>query len=128
MDWFFVGVGGFFGAITRYLVSIEVNRTFTALTGIAAPYGTAFVNISGSFLLGLFAGLALRHIDTTHELYLLIGVGFFGAYTTFSTFSTESITLLRAGRWEIALAHIVLTTGLCLIGAFLGLWVSGGVS
>lgn len=88
-----VGAGGFLGAIARYLVGGWVQQRW----GASFPYGTLVINVSGSFVLGLFATLALR-FGWNDEWRLLIAIGLIGAYTTFSTFEYETLRLIAEGR------------------------------
>lgn len=98
-----VGVGGFLGAVARYLVS---GATHAALGRPAFPFGTLLVNIAGSFVLGL-----LYHVGEAKDVLSpgfrhLVFVGMIGAFTTFSTFSLETVNLLATGDRSIALANI----------------------
>ncbi len=98
-----VGLGGFVGAVARYLVGGWVQQRW----GAAFPYGTFVVNVSGSFLLGLFATLALR-LAWGEPWRLLFAVGFVGAYTTFSTFEYETLQLIAEGnRYPAAVAYLL---------------------
>lgn len=87
-----VAIGGLVGAPTRYLV----DRAITARTTSERPWGTVVVNVSGSLLLGLLAGLALAH-HLPITMSALLGDGFCGAYTTFSTFTYETVRLVEDG-------------------------------
>ncbi len=89
----FVGFGGFLGAILRFLVSGWVQRMFSS----SFPYGTLAVNGLGSLLLGFLMGLSEGNI-VSPQVRLLVGIGLLGAFTTFSTFSYETLMLLRGGR------------------------------
>lgn len=111
-----VALGGFVGAPSRYLV----DRAISARTQSDLPWGTAAVNISGSFLLGLASGLALAHHLSPLGMALL-GTGFCGAYTTFSTFSFESVRLLEDGQVLEAAANVLASLALGLAGAAAGL-------
>lgn len=104
------------GAPLRYLVDGLVgDRTDSEL-----PWGILAVNVSGSFLLGLVTGLALHHgLDRTARI--VIGTGFCGAFTTFSTFSYETVRLLEGGRLREAAANVGLTLALGLAAAAAGL-------
>lgn len=112
-----VGLGGFVGANARYLLGGWVQQRW----GPSFPAGTFVINVSGSFLLGLFATLALR-LTWGEEWRLLIAIGFLGAYTTFSTFEYETLQLIAEGRQYGAAAFNLL--GSVLIGfaaAYLGI-------
>ncbi len=112
-----IGCGGFLGAISRYLVSELVYTLF----GTGMPYGTLTVNIVGSFLLGIMAQLALAGNFLATTTSPLLGIGFLGAFTTFSTFSVQTLELLESGSPAKALLNILLNLILCLIGAWSGL-------
>src|SRR5215210_3188383 len=90
-EFLFVGVGAVLGANLRYWVT----NYFAARLGLTFPYGTLFINISGSFLLGFVLTLLANRLVADPAYRLLIGTGFMGAYTTFSTFSFDTITLLE---------------------------------
>lgn len=96
-----VGMGGFIGANVRYLVGQWMQGRW----GSGFPYGTLVINLTGSFILGLFATLALRYAWNDY-LRLLVAVGFVGAYTTFSTFEYETLQLVSSGSWSRALMNI----------------------
>lgn len=91
----FIGIGGFLGSISRYLLSQYVDKKIDALF----PYGTFSVNILGCLLLGILYGLAEKENLLTTELRLLLTVGFCGSFTTFSTFVYEKLQLLNQGDW-----------------------------
>ncbi|TQR18452.1 fluoride efflux transporter CrcB [Psychrobacillus vulpis] len=108
-----VGLGGFFGAIARYYTSQKWNKTEEG----QLPYGTLFVNLVGSFLLGYFASSSLN------EIYmLLLGTGFLGAFTTFSTLNKELVMLQKLPLKWIAYFTITYVGGLssALLGYYLG--------
>ena len=114
-----IGCGGFLGAISRYLVSIGVYTIF----GAGMPYGTLTVNIIGSFLLGIVAQIGLAGNFLTTATNSFLGIGFLGAFTTFSTFSVQTLELLESGSPLKALLNILLNLILCLIGAWGGLTI-----
>ncbi|MDH7578411.1 MAG: fluoride efflux transporter CrcB [Bacillota bacterium] len=116
MDFFWVGLGGFFGALTRY----GVGRAFLFL-GTGFPYGTMVANITGSFLLGFIQVLALERFLLTPRVRLMLGVGFCGAYTTFSTFTRETFNLIHHQLLLPAFLYNGGTAVLCLLGAWLGM-------
>jgi fluoride exporter len=113
-----VGLGGFTGAIARYLVTVLLRR----LLGPGFPYGTFFVNVSGSFLLGfLVAALGHQVLPRSSDLRLALGVGFLGAYTTFSTLELECASLLEEGAWGLAAVNVLGSLLLGFCGLRLGL-------
>jgi CrcB protein len=109
-------VAGAIGAVLRYLVDGLIgDRSDSVL-----PWGILAVNVSGSFVLGLVTGLALHHgLGRTPRI--VIGTGFCGAFTTFSTFAYESVRLLETGRRREALANVTLSLALGLAAAAAGL-------
>ncbi|MCD6535384.1 MAG: fluoride efflux transporter CrcB [Deltaproteobacteria bacterium] len=119
-----IGCGGFFGAISRYLVSELVFIIF----GTGMPYGTLMVNVVGSFLLGIVAQLALAGNLLTTTASSFLGIGFLGAFTTFSTFSVQTLELLESGSPLKALLNISLNIILCLVAAWGGLSIGRFIS
>ncbi len=92
-DFFLIGAGAVLGANLRYwLTQLFANRF-----GVTFPYGTLFINISGSFLLGFLLTLIAHRFVQDPGFRIALGTGFLGAYTTFSTFSFDTITLLERG-------------------------------
>jgi CrcB protein len=97
-----IGLGGFAGAISRYLVDgFVVDRT-----GAAFPWGTLVVNLSGSFVLGLLFAMTAERAILPADIRGPVMIGFIGAYTTFSTYMLESWALLEGGSWAPALANL----------------------
>lgn len=117
----FVGVGGFLGASARYLLSSWLNHRLITNYGLDFPAATLLVNFSGSLLLALFVAWAGRRVDVSPNLRLLVATGFFGAYTTFSTFANETVALAQRGAWLAAAANLIGTNVLCILGVFMGL-------
>jgi CrcB protein len=119
MDWTqaklfgLVAIGGAFGSVVRYVASGYLTRG-------DFPWGTFFVNLTGSFLLALLFFLAMGRGFITSELRALVFVGVFGGYTTMSTFSLETVSLLTEGQLAWATGNIFLNAGLCVVGAYLG--------
>ncbi len=110
-----VGIGGATGSVIRYLLSsyLLVGQTF-----LGFPAGTFTVNTFGSLLIGFLLG----RLDSATATWLLV-VGFCGGFTTFSTFSADTVRLLRQGDWYAAGFYIVLSVVVCIGFAALGLWL-----
>lgn len=117
-----IGLGGFLGANARYLVANWAARRF----GARFPYGTFLINISGSFILGFFLALLQERAFLHPHYRLFFAVGFLGAYTTFSTFTYESLRLIQEGSFLLGFVNIVGSAVVGLLGAFCG-FVLGGL-
>ena len=121
MDSFlYVGIGGFFGANARYLLTLWVDKILHDYWP-AFPYGTLAVNVLGSFGLALAGVWFAARTGLSPHLRLLIGVGFFGAFTTFSTFASQSMALLDNDSLVAFLLNILLNNGVCILSVALGL-------
>jgi fluoride exporter len=114
--WVAFAVAAAVGAPARYLLDGLVHDA----TGGEFPWGTCVINVSGSFLLGILSGLALYH-GFPDDAKVVLGTGFCGAYTTFSTFSFETIRLVEGGDGRAAIRNIVVNTGGGLLAAAAGL-------
>ena len=115
-DCAFVGVGGFFGAAGRFLLSGWVGSHAGNF-----PYGTLTVNVIGSLAIGFLAAALADRVLAGAALRLLVMAGFLGAFTTFSAFSYESIQLWQTGRWPALLANIGVSVGGCLLATAAGM-------
>ena len=97
-----IAVFGAVGTLARFglqgLVQIKMNSTF--------PYGTLLINLTGCFLLGLLGQLLLNRVIVPPEWRMAITVGFFGGYTTFSSFGWETAKMLEDGEWMQATAYV----------------------
>ena len=111
-----VGIGGFFGAIARFSISKSLNNKFRT----KIPLGTLTVNLLGAFLLGILLG---SKVDVM--VFLLIGTGFMGAFTTFSTLSLELVQMHINKYLKEFTSYIFLTYCMGFILAYLGYWVGG---
>ncbi len=120
MQMVYIGVFGACGCLSRYLVSGWVY----ALVGRGLPYGTLAVNIFGSLLLGLIMEGGLRSALLPAEVRMGITTGFMGGFTTFSTFSYETVRLLEDGSFVAAGANIVLNVLVCVLFAGLGIMLA----
>jgi CrcB protein len=111
-----VMVGGGLGAGARYLLSAQVTRWL----GSGFPWGTLAVNVLGSFLLGLLLPVGLRGTALSPTAVIALSVGVLGGFTTYSSFSVETLTLLQQGSHASALANVAGTLVLCLAASWLG--------
>jgi CrcB protein len=109
---------GALGSVSRYALSGAVYAAF----GQGVAYGTLVVNIVGSFCLGLLMHLGLNTDLIPPHLRTAVAVGFLGAFTTFSTFSYETLQFLQEGAWGAAALNILLSVGLGVIAAFAGMF------
>lgn len=103
MPYLLVGVGGFIGANARFVVARIVGGMFET----KFPLGTFVINVSGSFLLGILGTIvALKVMPNSESMRLALGVGFLGAFTTFSTFEFETHALFDDGSWLTATTNM----------------------
>ncbi|HEX3672245.1 MAG TPA: fluoride efflux transporter CrcB [Candidatus Cybelea sp.] len=112
-----VGIGAGFGGVCRYALTL----LFVSRYGPGFPFGTFFINISGSFLIGVLAAvLQTRAVGIEPLLRIGLTAGFLGGYTTFSTFAFETLTLGGEREWRLALAYgfgsVVLGVAACYLG------------
>ncbi len=115
MKWIWVGAGGFLGAIARYAVGGWISARYRG----QFPLATFVINVTGSFVLGLFLTVATERVAIDPRWRLLAAVGFVGAYTTFSTFEYESERLVATGGFWLAAVNLA---GSVLVG-FAAVWL-----
>ncbi len=118
----YVALGGSLGAVSRYGIGEWARKRL----GDALPWGTLIVNVVGSLLLGILLGLALREVGTRGQR-LAFGTGFLGAFTTFSTFSTETVLMAQQGKLSGAVLNVVLNLAVGIGAAIGGLWLAAKV-
>jgi fluoride exporter len=116
----YVALGSAVGGVSRYLLGGLIQR----LLNTTFPAGTLLVNISGSFLLGAILRYAIDTPTFSPEVRALLTIGFCGGYTTFSTFSYETVALLEDGEWTRAGLYVGASVLLSLVGTFLGFAVA----
>lgn len=113
-----VGLGGFVGANVRYIVA----RLVGGLVETGFPLGTFIINVTGSFLLGVVGSIAAqRLVPNSDAVRLALGVGFLGAYTTFSTFEFETNALVQQGAWLAAALNVGVSVTIGLIAVRAGI-------
>jgi fluoride exporter len=115
-NYLYVFVGGGLGASARYWISGLIPRWVDS----GFPYANLFINVSGSFLIGLLMTAMEDRFLVSPSLRIFLTIGILGGYTTFSSFSYEAVALLNNGELLRASAFIFLSIGLCLVGTFLG--------
>jgi len=118
MIYLWIAAGSALGGVARYWLSGVVATAF----GETFPWGTLIVNVSGSFVIGLFATLTDPdgRLFVSSEMRQFVMVGIVGGYTTFSSFSIQTLSLLRDGQWASAGANIAGSVVLCLAAVWLG--------
>ncbi|RKZ47713.1 MAG: fluoride efflux transporter CrcB [Gammaproteobacteria bacterium] len=119
----FIAAGGATGALMRYWMSNGIY----ALFGRGFPYGTLTVNVVGSLLMGFCYVFMIERMDVSVEWRAAIMIGLIGAFTTFSTFSIETLNLLESGEQMKAALNILLSVTLCILGCWLGMIVGRNV-
>jgi CrcB protein len=112
----FIAMGGSIGAVMRYGASLGV----ASIMGRGFPYGTLFVNVTGSLLIGLLSVLMLERFNIGPEWRAAVMVGVLGSFTTFSTFSLETLNMLEQGELFSAISNVLLSVVVCLIAVWLG--------
>lgn len=118
----FVAMGGAFGASMRYLI-VQIS---TNLLGKGFPFGTLVVNVLGSFLLGILYSFMQQDNGENAGLRALIGIGLLGAFTTFSTFSLDTVLLIQHGEIIKASLNVFFNVTVCLISVWLALLIFKG--
>lgn len=116
----YIATGGAIGALLRFWMSQGV---YTVL-GRGFPYGTLSVNVIGSLIMGVLYVFLYERMDISAEIRAALVIGLLGAFTTFSTFSIETINLLEAGEVMKAMLNILLSVSLCLVACWFGVAVA----
>lgn len=111
-----LGAGGIFGAVSRYAISLAMPT----VTG-KFPWGTVLINVSGAAVLGFILTLLLEHFPQGRLARPIVGTGFLGAYTTFSTFMVEAVQLMRDGRPANAAIYLAASVFAGLLAVWLGM-------
>ena len=112
-----VAIGGGGGAVLRYVLGGWISER----AGPGFPWGTLIINASGSFVLCLLATLALERFTLSRTWFVALGIGFCGGYTTFSTFSYETLRLAAEGSWTRAGYNVIASVAAALLAGWLGI-------
>lgn len=113
-----VGLGGFVGAVCRYLIGLIPLRE-----GYVFPIKTLMINIVGSLIIGMVAALAVKNSSWNPRVILFIKVGFCGGFTTFSSFALETNDLIERGSMGIAVLYVGLSVVIGVGAVFMGQWM-----
>ncbi|HYV90717.1 MAG TPA: fluoride efflux transporter CrcB [Chitinophagales bacterium] len=115
-----IGIGGFIGTIARYLSQQVIYRFYPA----TFPIGTLSVNLLGCLLIGIFYALSERGNLLSPEWRMFLTTGFCGGFTTFSTFSYESVQLLNDGEYTYVAVFAVASVIIGILATIFGIWIS----
>ncbi len=116
-DVFAISISAIIGANLRYLLSRLAAREF----GTVFPYGTLFINVLGSFIVGFFVIWTTERVLVDPRWRLLVVIGFCGSFTTFSSYAFETIAYFEQGQWALMAANILTNNVLCLGGVIAGM-------
>src|SRR6266566_3544286 len=111
-----IALGGAVGSLLRYLIGGAIQRSSAS----GFPIGTMFVNVAGCFLIGIFVRFLLN-MQESAELRALLVIGFCGGFTTFSTFSFETVGLIEGGEYARAATYVLGSAVLCTVATFAGM-------
>ena len=127
--YFVIGLGGALGSMLRFGLGSFID-TSVQKTGHIFPWGTIIVNITGCFVIGFIFTISASEgriiLGSLTRNFIMIGI--LGGYTTFSSFSLQTLTLAQDGQWWGAAANILLSVVLCLVGVWLGAMLAGSLN
>ena len=115
-----IAVGGALGSALRHLVNVSAAR----LLGAEFPWGTAIVNVSGSFVMGTLIALLALKWSASQEVRAFLTTGILGGFTTFSAFSLDFAVLFERRAYDLAVSYAALSVVLSLLAIFAGLWLT----
>ena len=118
-----ISVAAIVGANLRYLLSRLASKEL----GAVFPYGTLFINIAGSFVVGFFMIWTTERVLLDPRWRLLVVVGFCGSFTTFSSYAFETMSYFEQGQWGLLMVNLLSNNVLCLAGALAGMAVARAV-
>jgi fluoride exporter len=126
LAYFWVAIGGALGGVSRFWLSGLIAARF----GETFPWGTLIINLTGSFLIGIFAALVTPEgrLDSQSRVFVtqFLMIGVCGGYTTFSAFSLRTLQLMQERQWLYAFGNVFLSVALCMIAVWLG-WLLGAI-
>jgi CrcB protein len=122
-DYLAISLAAIVGANLRYLLS----RLAAAELGSNFPYGTLFINIAGSIIVGFFVIWSSERVLIDPHWRLLVVVGFCGSFTTFSSYAFETMAYFDQGQWVLMFANILTNNVLCLVGALAGIMLARAI-
>jgi CrcB protein len=129
MQYVIIGLGGALGSMLRFGLGGWIDSGMTR-TGYVFPWGTVVVNVTGCFIIGLIATVSAPDgrffLSPLTRQFILIGI--LGGYTTFSSFSLQTLTLAQGGQWIAAAGNVLLSVVLCLVGVWLGAMLAGWIN
>ncbi len=119
MIYLYVAIGGALGSMARFWL----NNVVAAAIGAEFPWGTLLINILGSLVIGFFGTLTgkLARFAVPPEVSIFVMVGLCGGFTTFSSFSLQTVQLARAGEWDRTIYYVFASIILCLLACWLGI-------
>ena len=120
MHWLSIAIGGAMGAMGRYWVS----SCLLPIGSYKFPFATFYVNVAGSLLMGILYVLIVERGGLPEQARHLLMVGFLGAFTTFSTFSLDAISLWQNGGQTMALIYVISTVFSCLLAIIVAIWLT----
>jgi fluoride exporter len=126
VSYIWIALGGAIGTAGRYWLSGVIARSF----GETFPWGTLIINVTGSFVIGFFAALTgpdgRLFVSSNARQFVMIGMC--GGYTTFSSFSLQTLNLMNNGEWYRAVGNIGASVALCLIAVWVGAVLAGSIN
>ena len=129
MQYLVIGLGGALGSMLRFGIGTFIDNTVSK-AGQIFPWGTILVNITGCFIIGFIATISAGEgrimLNTLTRQFIMIGI--LGGYTTFSSFSIQTLNLAQDGQWGGATANVLLSVVLCLVGVWLGAMLAGSLN
>jgi CrcB protein len=131
MQYLVIGLGGALGSMLRFGIGTFIDSGMSKGTGPIFPWGTIVVNITGCFIIGFIATISVAGEGRVYLSPLtrsFITIGILGGYTTFSSFSLQTLTLAQSGQWGGAAANVLISVVVCLMGVWLGAMLASSLN